>query len=971
MSTNYFAEKSKEVLRSFSVDPKKGLSSKDAESLLQKHGKNELTAEKKINPLRLFFSQFNDILVIILTLAALVSLGLSFAGGPEHKKLATQEQFNTFRESVCVQGESTLGISFECGEFLEATGDDGSSILVCTDEGKCELFEGTAAQYEEAGHSESEGVTESLLIFGIVLAIAIIGFLNEYKAEKTVEALKKLVGQSAKVRRNGEVVEIEASSLVPGDIIVLEEGAKIPADVRLFNIRSLMVNEASLTGESVPVSKKEEPVSDTAALGDQKCMGFSGTIVSSGTSEGVVVATGSDTQIGHIARLVSEVEEEETPMQKKLDDLGRKLGAIILAICVLVFVVIFFLDKDIQSESVIQRLILAFTAAVALAVAAIPEGLAFVVRISLALGARRMAAKDALVRRLSAVEALGSTDVICSDKTGTLTKGEMTVRSLWFNGKRYNLSGTGYETVGKFTIGGKPVKDIASLGRLLRVGVLCNNAKLKDGAVIGDPTEGALIVSGAKAGIDMDRLISKMPRIDEKPFSSDRKRMSTVHEVGGKYLVASKGAADVLLEHCDRIYMAGKIQKLTPALKRKIVKLNNQMASEALRVLGFAYKEVSLKPKGDKDAERNLIFVGLQGMMDPPRSEVKEVMHRVTTEASMRVIMITGDHIETARAVAKEIGIVGEAMSGADIDKVSQKEFEKKIKTVSVFARVNPEHKIRIVQALKKSGSQVAMTGDGVNDAPAIKAADIGIAMGITGTDAAKEAADLILLDDQFLTIIDAIEEGRGIFDNIRKFVNYLLSANIAEVITILGGVIFMGKLVLSAAQLLFINIVTDGLPAVALGSDPSEKGIMRFKPKRFQGDIINRRIWLEMFIFGMLMSIILLVHYWYIDSKVGDSVRAISVAFTAMVIYEMARLVAIRIDYNIKWFSNPWLSVALLGSLLLQLGVLYIPPVASVFSVGPILAIDWAIIVVGSVALLIVMRLVDAFLDKQMGAST
>ena len=888
--TDYYLKSLTEVTDELNVNTDKGLDAKEAGRRLNQYGPNELVIGKKINPLKLFLNQFNDVLIMVLLAAAGVSFGLSFI--------------------------------------------------------------------EEHGSA-----TESLLIIAIVIAIAVVGFFNEYKAEKTVEALRKLVGHNAKVRRDGQIMEIPAGQLVQGDIVLLEEGMKVPGDIRLSIVKSLKVNEASLTGESLPVDKNTFVINKTSALGDQKNMVFSGTIIASGTAEGVAVATGQKTEIGKIAGLVSEVEEELTPMQKKLDNLGRRIGAIVLAISILVFVVIFFLDRDLYDLGFLQRLILAFTAAVALAVAAIPEGLAFVVRISLALGARRMAAKNALVRKLSAVEALGSTDVICSDKTGTLTKGEMTVRSIWFNSKIYEVEGSGYALSGDFKQDGKSI-DAKSLAPLLRVGVLNNNARLKGDGVLGDPTEGSLIVSTAKAGLEQEEQNKKFPRIDEIPFNSSRKMMTTIHMTKKGHLVAVKGAADVLLKHCDRIYINGKIQSLTKKHKDEILSANSQMAKQALRVLGFAYKEQRDKPSA-KAAESKLVFVGLQGMMDPPRKEVKDVMHRVHTEAGMRVIMITGDYIDTAQAIANEIGISGDAISGVELDELSQEEFEKRVEKIAVYARVNPEHKIRIVQALKKHGHQVAMTGDGVNDAPAIKAADIGIAMGITGTDASKEAADLILLDDQFLTIIGAIEEGRGIFDNVRKFVNYLLSANIAEVLAILGGVIFFGHLVLTAAQLLFINIVTDGLPAVALGSDPAEKGIMRFKPHRFQEAIITKRVWAEMLIFGVFMSMVLLGHFWWVGGHEHDLVRATAVAFTAMVVYEMVRLVGIRSDYKIKWFSNPWLSVAIGASLLLQLAVLYFTPLADVFQVGPIQAFDWAVIAVGSVFLFTAMKLIDPLLDK------
>ena len=954
----FYQKSVKQIAADLSVDLKTGLSDAEAKKRIDTYGRNTIESGKKINPFKLFLSQFNDVLVIVLIIAALVSFGLSFANTSETETpegfqppTAAQEEEASGQLAIC----QCLAIS--CGELCD-------EIAAGTKELFCRSDAVDDCDFVEVEQAHDEGPTESLLIFGIVIAIAVIGFFNEYKAERTVEALKKLVGHSARVRRDGKEEEVPADELVPGDIVLLEEGQKIPADIRLYQVKNLDVNEASLTGESVPVNKNTFAIDKKSAVGDQKNMAFSGTIVSTGTAEGIVVATGINTEIGKIANLVDQVEEELTPMQRKLDDLGRRLGAIILAISLFVFVVIFFLDNDLQDEDTVQRLILAFTAAVALAVAAIPEGLAFVVRISLALGARRMAAKDALVRKLSAVEALGSTDVVCSDKTGTLTRGEMTVREMYYNGKRFEVTGSGYETRGDFTENGKEV-DVKSVSAILRVGALVNNAQVKEGTVLGDPTEGALIVSAAKAGLMQQSLKERYPRSDEVPFTSDRKMMSTVHKMSSGYLVASKGAVDVLLNKCDRIVKNGKTVKLTADMKKKVLAENSRMAGNALRVLAMAYKETKTKPSGEKDIESKLVFLGLQGMMDPPRTEVREVIKRVQTEAGMRVLMITGDHIQTAKAVAAEIGIQGEAIEGTELDELSQEEFEERVEHISVYARVNPEHKIRIVQALKKHGHQVAMTGDGVNDAPAIKAADIGVAMGITGTDAAKEASDLILLDDQFLTIIDAIEEGRGIFDNVRKFVNYLLSANIAEVIAILGGVLFLGRLILTAAQLLFINIVTDGLPAVALGSDPAEKGIMRFKPIRFQGSIITKRVWLEMVIFGLLMSLILLIHFWYILEQADDVTRAVSVAFASMVIYEMVRLVGIRTDYKIKWFSNPWLSVAMVGSLSLLLGVLYIPSFAEVFEVGPILGIDWAIIAIGSLFLLVIMKIIDIILDR------
>ena len=863
-----------------------GLTDEDAGARLSEYGLNQLPSGKRASPLRIFINQFKDVLIIVLLVAASVSMGLSLL---EDKRVGT----------------------------------------------------------------------ESLLIYGIVLAIAVVGFLNEYRAEKTVESLKSLLSFKVKVRRSGHVVEIDTTDIVPGDIVLLEDGQKISADIRLTSVQELRVNEASLTGESTVASKSVDIISKTAALGDQINMVFSGTFVASGTAEGVVVATGVDTELGKIATLVEGVESEPTPMQRKLDALGKKLGLIVLVLCVVVFIAVLFFDENLTG-STFSRLVFAFTAAVALAVAAIPEGLAFVVRISLALGARRMAKKNALVRKLSAVEALGSTDVICSDKTGTLTKGEMTVRNLWVSGNNYCLTGEGYSQKGELqTSSGKSIECAEDIEMLLTLGMLCNNSHIKGETVIGDPTEGSLLVGAAKVGLDYHSAQESLPRVKEFPFNSDRKMMSTVHQDEKKLLIAVKGAPDVVLAHATKILVDGKVMTLTEERRTAVINQNSKFAKNALRVLAFAMKESDNLPDKDNDAENDLIFVGLQAMIDPPRKEVSEVIKRVTKEAGMRVVMITGDHIDTASAIAKELGIVGGALSGIELDQLSQEEFEEKVERVSIYARVNPEHKIRIIQALKKHGHQVAMTGDGVNDAPAIKAADIGIAMGITGTDVTKEAADLILLDDQFLTIISAIEEGRGIYDNVRKFVNFLLSANIAEVITILAGIIFMRKLLLSPSQILFINIVTDGLPAIALGSDPAARNIMKHLPKKYQQSIINIRTWIEIIVFGILMTVALLVLYNNADAK-----TSIAVVFTGMVVFELVRLIDIRTDYDIKWLSNPLLTVSIILSLLLQLAVLHISSLAKLFEVNPITALQWAMIAGMSVTLVVIMKLLNKPLD-------
>lgn len=888
-SDTFYTQKFEDVAGEFGVDPKQGLSLGQVKSAQAKFGLNVLPSGPKTSIIKLFLSQFKDTLIIVLIIAATVSLGVSFI-------------------------------------------------------------------------EESGAPTEALLIYGIVVAIALVGFFNEYKAEKTVEALRKLVSLTCRVRRDGEVIEIATEKLVPGDIVLLDEGKKVPADIRLILANHLQANEASLTGESLPVNKHTEALKVGLPLGDQRNMLFSGTLVTTGTAEGIIIGTGGNTEIGKIAKLVSEVEAEDTPMQKKLNDLGQKLGLVVAIICAAVFIIILLLDNDIQKADLLQRLLLAFTAAVALAVAAIPEGLAFVVRISLALGARRMAAKNALVRKLSAVESLGSTDVVCSDKTGTLTKGEMTVRHLFAGNVMYELTGSGYGLEGEVRLDGRKAAPSGDALKLCELGVLCNNSKLKDGQVLGDPTEGCLIVSAAKVGLRRDKVDDASPRVLEVPFNSDRKMMSTLHKVKGGVLSAVKGAPDVMLKHCTHILIDGKVVAMTNTHKKHVLAQNSLMASRALRVLGFAYRNFKANP-GEYQMERGLTFVGLQGMMDPPRTEVKEVIQRVQTEAGMRVIMITGDNIETAKAVAKEIGIVGEAITGVQLARLTDAQLHARVEQINIYARVNPEHKIRIVQALKKHGHQVAMTGDGVNDAPAIKAADIGIAMGITGTDAAKEASDMILLDDHFVTIIKAVEEGRGIFDNVRKFVNFLLSCNIAEVITVLFGILIHGNLVLTAAQLLFINIVTDGLPAVALGSDPSSGDAMKNKPRHYQQPIITKRVWFEIGIFGTLMSAVLLAQYAYNLQNEGVA-AATSAMFLGMVVYEFVRLIDIRTDYKIKLFSNPLLVVSLAASMLIQVVILYWPPLAGIFKVQPVGFGDWLLIGFGAIVLFLVMKLINPLLD-------
>lgn len=798
------------------------------------------------------------------------------------------------------------------------------------------------------GERDSSDLIEAGLILAIVLMITILGFVQEFKAEKAIESLKKLLAYKTKVRREGKEKEIDVSELVPGDIVVLEEGVKVPADIRLLEVFSLSVIEASLTGESVPVSKVAGEVDAAKQINDQKNMVFAGTAVASGRAIGVVVRTGDATEIGKIAQDVGSVTDEKTPIQQRLDQIGKTIGYIILGICVIVFIFILFFAKDFASMPLVQRLLHSFIAAVALAVAAIPEGLPAVVTISLALGTQRMLKKNALVRKLNSVETLGSTDVICSDKTGTLTKGEMTVRKLFTGGSVYDVSGTGYETVGEFQKDKKNV-DPAPLSLLLTIGQLCNNAKLTpDKKVLGDPTEGALLVSAAKASI-----LVTGERVMEMPFSSERKMMSVVIKQGETYFVYAKGAPEFLLKQCS----------VNEKEQKDILRVNQDFSTQAMRTLGFAYKEISasefssLKASPEK-LEVGLTFVGLQGMIDPPRIEVKPLIESCQA-SGIRIIMITGDHVETAKAVASEIGITGEALTGEELDKLNDFDFVAAVEKISVYARVNPNTKMRIVSALQQKGHIVAMTGDGVNDAPALKKADIGIAMGITGTDVAKEASDMVLLDDKFSTIIAAIEEGRGIFHNIRKFVVYLLSCNIAEVFVVFFGVIFLQELLLSATILLWINVVTDGLPAIALGLDRPERNILRYSPKAFQTEIIGKRLWVEMFMCGMLLAaMVVIVHLMNMDKGIGIAQGA---AFTAIVIFELINLYVIRSSYRVSFFSNMWLFISIVVTILLQIIILYTPLFDTLFAIEPFDTRTWFFILLGSVWLWIAYKLVKA----------
>ncbi len=763
------------------------------------------------------------------------------------------------------------------------------------------------------------------VVISIILIInTILGFIQEYKAEKAIEALKKLVTFNVKVKRNNKLEEIDAKEIVPGDILVVEAGDKIAADARLIKTYNLETQEASLTGESTPVVKTSNRLTGKLIVADKKNILFSGTNISKGKGEAIVIGTGMNTEIGKIAEMIQE-DGKETPLQKSLQILGKKIGMVVVIIAVIVFVA-----GVLRNGTNIPEMLLI---SVALAVAAVPEGLPAVVTICLALGVQRMVKKNALVRRLHSVETLGSTSVICTDKTGTLTKNEMTVKEVFVNNKIIHVKGVGYKTQGDFLYNNKKI-NVEEVQLLTKIGLLCNDSELEDSEVIGDPTEAALIVSAEKSGLHKN-LKNKIKRINEIPFDSKRKRMTTVHLISNKKIAFMKGAPDVLLKLCNRININGKIKRLDEKEKEKILKINNQFADNALRVLGFAYKEVKEKVK-----EEDFIFTGLQGMIDPPRSEVVESIKKCK-KAGIRVIMITGDHKNTAVAIGNRIGLKGKAITGEEIDKI---DLDKIVEDVNIYARVNPEHKVKILEALKKKDYVVAMTGDGVNDAPALKKSDIGIGMSITGTEVAKESSDMLLLDDNFASIVNAVEEGRGIYDNIKKFVEYMLSTNLGEVLTIFIAIMVGLPLPLIAIQILWINLLTDGFPALALSVDPVEKGVMERKPRKKSEKIIPRSTAVRMLFVGVIMMAGTLFVF---DKFLPDVPYARTMAFSTLMVFQMFHVLNVRVKHSAfkRLFNNKWLLFAILSSILLKIVVIY-TPLNVYFKTVPLLAVHWLYVV-------------------------
>ncbi|MCL6636509.1 MAG: calcium-translocating P-type ATPase, SERCA-type [Alicyclobacillus sp.] len=796
--------------------------------------------------------------------------------------------------------------------------------------------------------------TDAITILAIVVLNGILGFVQEVKAERSLAALKELTAPMAKVRRDGHVLTLPARDLVPGDVVLLEGGDRVPADGRVLSASGLDVVEASLTGESVPVSKQPHALADPAApLGDRVNMVYMGTLVTRGRAEVLVTATGMNTEMGKIAGLIEQSEETLTPLQKRLDELGRLLVWIAVGITVLVVV-----------AGVLhgQNLYRMFLAGVSLAVAAIPEGLPAIVTIALALGVQRMIRRNAIVRKLPSVETLGCATVVCSDKTGTLTQNRMTVQRVWADGEWFRVTGTGYNPVGEFVYEDRPIQALRrpALRWLNEIAAACNNAVMKrveseDGErweCEGDPTEGALLVMAKKAGIEDPEAVFE--RIDELPFDSERKLMSVLVRRGDEVLLLTKGAPDVLLERSRMIMTGGKEEPLSAGVRKQIVAANQQMAKAALRNLAIGYRRFRSveQAKAEQNPESELVFVGLCGMMDPPREEVYEAILKCH-QAGVRTVMITGDHQETATAIARQLEILppgGQVVTGAELDAMTDVQLAERVNDIYVYARVSPEHKLRIVKALQARGHVVAMTGDGVNDAPAIKQADIGIAMGIAGTDVAKEASALVLADDNFATIVAAVEEGRGIYDNIKKFIRYVLASNVGEIVTMFVAMLAGLPLPLLPIQILWVNLVTDGLPAIALGVDPAEKDIMARPPRDVHEGIFARGLSLKIISRGVLIGVATLaVFVWALQSQPGNLARAQTMAYAALTLSQFILVFDCRSLEGGIWkrnlFENIWLVLAVACSLLLFLLTVYVPALAKVFGTVRLSPLEWGIV--------------------------
>ena len=891
-----------DVLAALRTNRELGLGQEDARGRLERYGRNELASEKSVPAWRRFVAQFQDVLVILLLVATAISAGLW-------------------------------------------------------------VYERDAALPYEA-----------IAILAVILLNATMGYIQESRAEAAVAVLRAMSAADATVIRAGERRSVPAAEIVPGDIVLIDEGDTIPADGRVIESTALQTSEAALTGESLPVTKDTNVIDADVPLGDRHNMLFSGTAVTYGHGIAIVTATGMRTEMGRIAGLLRETRDEPTPLQRELDRTGKVLGVVVVAIAVVMIATIILVENVRGLSPIFDVLILG----VALAVAAVPEGLPAVVTAVLSIGVQRMARRNAIVRHLAAVETLGSASVIASDKTGTLTKNEMTVRVVVTASGRVTFEGAGYAPTGRVQQdGGGPIEGAlkVELERALAAADRANNATVteQDGRWIvqGDPTEGALIVAARKAGVRSDVLEQQLPRVGEVPFSSERKLMSTIHRDTSQQergIVFTKGAPDVLLTRCSAEVVGDGRRPLTPERRAQILGINEALAGDALRTLGVAARwlpQDTLQPHQDgslEHVEQDLVFAGLIGMIDPPRAEAKDAVRRARG-AGIRPLMITGDHPRTAAVIAQELGIsdTGRAITGAELEKMSDDARTKAVAEVSIYARVNPEHKLRIVDALRRTGAVVAMTGDGVNDAPALKKADIGIAMGITGTDVSKEAADMVLADDNFASIVAAVEEGRAIFANIRKFLRYLLSSNIGEVLTMFFGVVLADRiglhvpgggvvLPLLATQILWINLVTDGPPALALGVDPPDEGLMQQPPRPAGEGVLTRRMWRGIVFVGVIMAAGTL---FVLDASFpggfvagsGDLPYAQTMAFTTLMLFQIFNVVNARSDERsafARLFTNKWLWIALGTSVALQVLVVSIPFLQRAFGTVALSAGDW-----------------------------
>ncbi|NIO44024.1 MAG: HAD-IC family P-type ATPase [Candidatus Aenigmarchaeota archaeon] len=799
-------------------------------------------------------------------------------------------------------------------------------------------------------YSDESHFIDAAVIGAILILNAIFGFYQEFKAEKTLEALKKLVVPKVVVIRGGKHVEIKTEELVPGDIVILESGNRVPADLRVFEARDLKIDESALTGESVPVKKTINILKDVT-VAERKNMVFMGTLISYGRGKGIVTSTGMSTEMGKIAGMVQE-KEEMTPLQVKLQKFGKSLGIVVIIITLIIFVL-----GIIRAEDIFNM----FMTAMSLAISAVPEGLPAVITLTLAIGTQRMLKRNSIVKRLAAVESLGSTTVICADKTGTMTTNEMTVRKIWVSGKALDVTGVGFEPKGDFLLDKKKIdsKRTGSLELLLKISSMCNDSILKERPrwhIIGDPTEGALKVLALKGGVK-----EYYKRVDEIPFSSERKKMTTIHEIENEFVAYTKGAPETILEMCDGIYINKKLSK---GEKEKILEIVHQFASKGLRVLALAHKNLGNK-YSLKSVEKDMIFVGLVAMIDPPRKETGRAI-ALCKKAGIKVIMITGDHQLTAKAIGAEVGLIGKAIRGEELDKIDDWKLKEMVEDITIFARVSPQHKLKIVEALRSRGHVVAMTGDGVNDAPALKKADVGVAMGIKGTDVSKEAADIILMDDNFSSIVSAVEEGRGIYDNIKKFVKFLLAANFDELFLVTVMVLLSIKdpatgllaIPLLPVQILWINLITDGVPALALGVDPKEKDIMRRKPRDPKKGILD-----GILLFIIIASIIAFTSAFILFNHVLQTEgvdKARTMVFTQTMLFEFFFVFNCRSEkksaFRLNPLKNKKLLIAILISIILQVVIIYTPMLQTIFKVVPLNAMDWVkIIIFSAVGLLVV----------------